>query len=561
MNLHRISAKAVMPRGRSSLAVTIIPGNRRTNLLSNYGNGLMLMDDMLLKPITEATYLTTENAWRYRAILRYFYIQHERLRYYLLPGEVLDHLKESPHFHDYTEELLMRDLDQLVEWKNLIPRQETGRVISIEQFKRKRFRYQCAPYTVEIERMVRTLEQMGDSFGGSLERSLVQRMLEALEALVGPMVGHAVGSTAGSKTEPASGQSRTRSNEEVSQIWDDVFGHFRRLTQNAADYLAHLKSEKVEGLMKTEAFLVYKDALTEYLRDFMSSLQRTSAKIDALLRSVPDDVVRHLAGQVANYQLSIPRLDARPSKSELEATLIGQWHGLRDWFLGAGGRESDLSYLQNETNETIRRITRFAQRLGERSHNIRSRYNDYLYLARWFASLDSIEEAHKLSSCVFGVPNTRHFVSDFPVSDDMYSEVWDLPPSVVTVKPRTRLYRERTKPSAVISREREKREMLEMHLQERAAERRLIEEITAGGRVVLAELGPVDPNVRRVLLAWIDRCMLSPDRCTNTETGIVVQLKLVDGTRIRLVSDDGVLEMPNYEFLVAPSTGPRQTWR
>jgi uncharacterized protein (TIGR02677 family) len=145
-----------------------------------------------------------------------------------------------------------------------------GKVTSIEQFKKRKFGYQCAPYTVEIERMVRTLQQMGDSFGGSLERSLVQWMLEALEALVGPMVGHAVGSTAGSKAEPASGQSRTRSNEEVSQIWNDVFGHFRRLTQNAADYLAHLKSEKVEGLMKAAAFIVCKDALTEYLRDFMS---------------------------------------------------------------------------------------------------------------------------------------------------------------------------------------------------------------------------------------------------------------------------------------------------
>ena len=530
------------------------------------------MDDRLLKPITEVTYLTTENAWRYRAILRYFYIQHERLRYYLLPGEVLDHLKESPYFREYTEDLLTRDLDQLVEWKNLIPRQETGRVASIEQFKKKRFRYQCAPYTVEIERMVRNLEQMGDSFGGSLERSLVQRMLESLEALVGPAIGSMIGpavdseaepsasSTAGSTAGPAtasatgstSGISSARPNEEVSRNWDDVFEHFRRLTQNAADYLAHLKNEKVEGLMKTEAFLVYKDALTEYLRDFMSSLQRASAKIDALLRSVPDDVVGRLAGQVADHQLSIPRLDARPSKSDLESTLIGQWQGLRDWFLGAGGRESDLSYLQNETNETIRRITRFAQRLGERSQNVRSRYNDYLYLARWFAGLDSIEEAHKLSACVFGVPNTRHFVSDFATSDDMYSEVWDLPPSIVTIKPRTRLYRERTKPSAVVSREREKRKVLEAHLRERAAERRLVEEITAGGRIALAALGQIDPNVRRVLLAWIDRCMVSSDMRTKTETGDVVQLRLVNGERIRLRSDDGVLEMPNYEFLVTP---------
>lgn len=64
-------------------------------------------------------------------------------------------------------------------------------------------------------------------------------------------------------------------------------------------------------------------------------MQRTYVKIDALLRSVPEDVIKHLAGQVADYQFSISRLDKRPSKSDLEATLIGQWQGLRDWFLAA----------------------------------------------------------------------------------------------------------------------------------------------------------------------------------------------------------------------------------
>ncbi|MBR1695312.1 MAG: DUF2397 family protein [Selenomonas sp.] len=35
-----------------------------------------------------------------------------------------------------------------------IPHQETGRSKSIADFKKKRYRYQCTPYTVEIERMV-----------------------------------------------------------------------------------------------------------------------------------------------------------------------------------------------------------------------------------------------------------------------------------------------------------------------------------------------------------------------------------------------------------------------
>lgn len=500
------------------------------------------MDDRLFKPITEVTYLTTENAWRYRAILRYFYIQHERLRYYLLPEEVFEHLKQSPHFSDYSEEQLQRDLDQLVQWKNLIPRQETGRVTSIEEFKRKRFRYQCTPYTVEIERMVQGLEQMGESFGGSLERTLVEKLLESLVRLLEP------GEAAGRMNDGGPTNTAGRTNEEVSQLWDDVFENFRRLTQNATDYLAHLKSEKVEELMKTEAFLVYKDALTEYLRSFMASLQRTSVKIEAVLKKASQEAVEALAGQVAEHQLSIPRLDVRPSRQELVDKLLGQWQGLRDWFLGAGGRESDLSYLQNETNETIRRITRFAQRLGERSQNFRSRYRDYLHLAEWFSRLESIEEAHRLSACVFGVESTRHLVADSPATEDIYAEIWDLPPSEVTVRPRTRQYRERTRPGAVVSREREKLEMLRTHLLEREAERRLIEGMIVGDRITLAELGEVDPHMRKVLLGWIDRCMASADMTAKTETGRRVMLRLASDARITLACEDGTLEMPDYEF-------------
>ncbi|HML88346.1 MAG TPA: DUF2397 family protein [Methylomusa anaerophila] len=75
------------------------------------------------------------------------------------------YLKESPFFAAYNEEQLQQDLKQLVEWKNLIPRQETGRVQTIEDFKRKKFWYQCTPYTIEIERMVSRLQDLGDSSG------------------------------------------------------------------------------------------------------------------------------------------------------------------------------------------------------------------------------------------------------------------------------------------------------------------------------------------------------------------------------------------------------------
>src|SRR5690625_4685013 len=116
------------------------------------------------KKVIEASYLTAEKAWSYRAILRYFYIQHERMRDFLFPEEIYEYVMQFPEFTGYTMEALHLDLDALVKWGNLIARQEMGKSRTIEEYKKKRFRYQSTPYTVEFERMLLQLEGMGESF-------------------------------------------------------------------------------------------------------------------------------------------------------------------------------------------------------------------------------------------------------------------------------------------------------------------------------------------------------------------------------------------------------------
>lgn len=492
------------------------------------------MSDQLLKPIQEAAYLSVNNAWRYRAILRYFYQQHEQLRYYLFPEEILDHLKKNPYFSDYTDAHLQQDLDQLVAWKNLIPRQDTRKVSSIEEFKKKKFRYQCTPYTVEIERMVLGLEKIGESFGGSLEKTLFDRILDKLLKLL-----------------PYSNQTDSHyiselSNEELFVLWEGLHGNFVKLTQNATDYLAHLQSEKIEEMMMTEAFLAYKDGLTEYLRGFMTVLQRTSIKIEAVLEKVPLNLIEQIAGKLADHYLSIPRLEERPQKEKLMQDYISQWKRFKDWFTGRDAGESDLTYLQRQTNETIRRITRFAQQLGERFHNYRSRRRDYLHLAQMFNNCQSIKEAHELAACVFGVFHTRHFYAGVKETEDIYAEIWDMPATELVIKPRVRSYREKTKTGAIQSNAQEKQIVLKEYLEEKKAEQRLIEEMIKENCIVLAKLPKVDPYIRKTLLSWITKCMLNVDWVGKTETGRKMRLKLVDNKEITLKSTDGVLRMPNY---------------
>lgn len=62
----------------------------------------MQVTDKLQKPIRETLYLTAENARRYRVILRFFYLQYEKIKYWLEQEEVHQELSGHEEFADYT---------------------------------------------------------------------------------------------------------------------------------------------------------------------------------------------------------------------------------------------------------------------------------------------------------------------------------------------------------------------------------------------------------------------------------------------------------------------------
>ena len=492
----------------------------------------MRTDPVTLKRVQETTYLNADRTWSYRTILRYFYIQHERMQEFLFPEEIFAHLKGLSEFRDYTEDQLHQDLAQLVNWNNLVARQELSNARSVEEFKKKRFRYQCTPYTVEIERMLEKLEHIGDSFGGSLERTQFDRLygsLRKVEELV----------------QAADGV-RER-NEECAQLWDDIFTYFRSIVQNTSDYIAYINSEQVEERMKTEAFLAYKDQFTTYLRDFIVSLQQTALKIQALLELITKAQLAPFIAKIIHHRRSVPRLDeVVVSAEELETDHYEKWESLRRWFIGSGRHDSEFHLLQLRTNETIRRVTRVVQRLGERSHNFRSRKKDYVHLAEWFSNIADIREAHALSSVVFGVFHTRHLFSDHTPSEDLYTDVWEENPVEVSIKPRIPHYAEKTRPGAVQENREEKEATLRVYLQEKERERAIIEQYIVDHAIHLKTLPLVEPHVRKRLLGWIGKSMAQKDGIVQTEFGQKIQVKLfLDQPPIRLKAEDGVLTMPN----------------
>ncbi|WP_085992269.1 TIGR02677 family protein [Oceanobacillus senegalensis] len=483
----------------------------------------------MYKRVKEATYLTAEKAWSYRAILRYFYIQHERMKEFLFPEEIYAHLTQFSEFKDYTMEALHIDLDTLVKWGNLIARQEIGKSRTVEEFKKKRFRYQCTPYTVEFERMMVQMENMGETFGGSLERSQFERLYQSLLKMERIMLGIEI-----------------EDDEECAQLWDDVLNYFRQITRNTSDYIAYINSEEVEDRMQTEAFLVYKDQFTAYLRDFIIALQGTALQIQDLLLGITQENLHGFFKRVIARSEQIFRLEDKED-ANLYEEYHEKWFSIKAWFLGDKHGGSEYEMLQQRTNESIRRITRVVQRLGERHLHFHSRKKDYLHLAKWFDSMESIEDAHELSSAAFGVFHTRHLYIDHFPTEDIYVDVWDEQPMEHETKPITRNYREKTRPGAITSNQKRKEEMKQFYLEERQREKKLMEKYVHGNEIRVEDLPVVEAHVRKILLSWIGKAMARKDRTIKTEFGTKVRVILHEEI-VTLRSEDGSLEMPKAVF-------------
>lgn len=486
-----------------------------------------------MKKIVETSYLTADSAAHYRTILRYFYHQHERMRDFIAPEELLEYMRSIPTFADYQEEQLHQQLAQLVKWNNLIARQDMTNAKTIEEYKKKRFRYQCTPYTVEIERMIVNLEKLGDSFQGSLERSQFDRLYQALTTLQNEL-----------------NHDLNKSTEEYIRIWEDVFRYFQTIRTSTADYIAYINSEQTDQRMQTEAFLVYKNQFTTYLRDFIVSLQKTSLQIKHLLTELTSERLSKYFQKLIEHRGSIPRLeDVSSSVVDWLTEYEEYWFSLRQWFLGSAVQQSELEILQWQTNEMIRRMTRYVQRIGERQQHFRSRKKDYLQLSKWFEECRDNEEAHKLSAVVFGSMTIQHLQLEEATTENLHVDTWDEAPTELTIKPRTVRYREKTKPGSFNSNEQKKKEQREQYLREREHEKKLIEKYMNQGRITISTLSSVEPFIRKVLLSWIGKSMASKNRVVKTDYGLHVKVMIVEEHTVLLKAEDGDLFMPDATFV------------
>ncbi|MCS7463050.1 TIGR02677 family protein [Paenibacillus doosanensis] len=482
-----------------------------------------------LRGVPELKYINADNVTRYRAIMKFLYQQYQKLNYWLKPEQIFEEVVSWKVLKNYTFEQCQLDLEQLVEWGNLTSRHYGERATSVEEYLKKKFQYLLTPYSIEIERLLENLESVR-GYGGSLEPTLFDTIANTLFKI--------------------RSQSGTYEKGEALELWNTLNESFQKVHEASVDYIASLQTGKAEELMVTDAFLIYKDAITNYLRDFVHALQRRSYKIEGNLAQVTGGVKDIFLTSVTEDEWRIPKLEETISKEEYYTELVEKWGILNKWFQGEFGSISEMQLLERATKEAIMKMVRSALRIQEKKRSIISRRKDLEFLGQWFYKMDSLESAHKLAAYTFGLFPTRHFHGeDTRDSDSAGMSMWLETPIVKTLRSRSRKRHDRHDIEAAIDNTEEKERLKIEFIKKQKQELQFLKKMVERKSISVSQIEKLPTTARLQLLEWIGRCNAAPHFMFQSSEGVQIQLtKPVDEERANLLCEDGTLELINYKF-------------
>lgn len=486
----------------------------------------MKINDKLTKPISEVNYLRAENVERYRLIVRFFYEEYEKIHYWLYKEEVYSMMKNTGLFSDYTVEMCQLDLTALTNWGNLTAMQDTSKVTTLEEFKNRRYRYQLSEYTIEIERMTIKLENMKVE-GASLEPTLLERIRTRVLDIP---------------------NMQNKSNQEVSNWWNDLNNDFIRLNRNYQDYIRTLSSASAEEMMKTQEFLLFKEKIIQYLRSFVKGLQEQALLLEDYIKTIPVEYMEQIIEKIIAYELSIPRIDHTINEDELRETSMGRWNSIYHWFVSDNG-ESEVNRMSDITNEIIRKITRYAQQIGELYSQGANKIEEYRHIAEVFGKCQNLEEAHRMSAMVFGVEMPLHFRNlSARDTDSISSGVYDEAPTYYALETRTRTARGKEKRKAAVNYDLEKIIQKESILQKQEEDRRKLQSYIKDNVIDFKEIKYLDAYSRKVLLGWLSRAMATAAHRGRTEWGTYFTVDDTDKNICLIHCEDGNFYMPSFRI-------------
>lgn len=479
--------------------------------------------EKLTKQISETKYLNAENSYRYRPIMRCFYHHYERLEYWLYKEDVYDEIKDNSFFSNYTLDECERDLETLVSWLSLEKMQDTKNATSIEEFKNKKYRYQLTEYATEIERLTISLEEM-EIKTASLEPKLFDRIRISLATL-----------------EDISSLSL----DEVNNLWNDLNDDFTKLNQNYQDFLKKFNEPKSEELLQSVSFLQFKNNITKYLREFIKGYQKNVYYIKSSISKISEDKVNLFLNMINDYYKKTPLFNKNFDFEHFREVNYGKICNIFKWFMGTISSISEGEKLMNTTDSIIVKITKYANSLVELHGNMTNRREEFKHLCKLFDKLNTIDDAHKYASLVFGIENVRHFVGNTTINTDSIVNAYDVPPIEILLSSRTKMRKEKVQITPIVDKSFEKQKLLEEYRKEQENNKQILRRLIKNKKIELVGKMELSKVERR----YIQKLLASSSN-KETEFGLTYEKVKRDGY-CTIISSDGVflMEACSIEFV------------
>ena len=298
--------------------------------------------EVLQKPITETKYLATDNSYRYRPIMRYFYQKYEEAKNWIYKEEIYDYMRNI--IPEYSMEELERDLANLVENMSLDAIQDNKNIRSLAEFKNRKLRYQMTDYAIQIEKMTIALEEMEVKVA-----ALSPRRFEVLKQYLKNLK-----------------EINLSNSEEVSELWNRIENEFKDINDNYKGFLKQFQEAKTEELLQSVAFLEYKDKMVRYLRDFIQGYLYHSTEIKNLINELDNEEFEtNFINTLEKYQHSIPtNFNKKYDYQKFRTSSLNRWHNLSKWFVNKN-EASEAEKMLDTTNAIIVQITKCANSLQE----------------------------------------------------------------------------------------------------------------------------------------------------------------------------------------------------
>ena len=475
----------------------------------------------LQKEITEIKYLATENTYRYRPIMRFFYHKYEQAQNWLYKEEIYENLKDK--ILDYTIDDLERDLNTLVENKSLTTVQDVKSAQTLEDFKNKKFRYQMTDYAIEIERLTISLEEMEVKTA-----SLSPRRFENLKNLIIELK-----------------DIDKKSLDDFNELWNRIVNEFKDLNQNYQDFLKKFQESKTEELLESTYFLEYKNKMISYLQDFIKGYLNNGNKIKNAIQELDGNIEELIVNKLEQRQRELPKISQDFNYKKFNDLNRGKWQSIVNWFIGNNGI-SEGDRLLEITNSIITQISKCVSSLIELHGNMIARKEEYKNNCKLIDSKNNIKECHKLSSVIFGVNEVRHFKGISNLDTDLVISSYDVNPILIEVEPHEKRNRVIKNRVIIESKNEKKKEIIYKEQQRLLKEKEILlkfvnqKEINLTGKV----------NLSKSELNYILNLISRSNNKINKESilGLTYKMESIK-EKCEIITEDGTFYMNGIKII------------